>query len=74
MLSFGNKEFRNLQEQVEKNKDDLMKRMIFMNNKINDFTNTNDIYVYLLDGHGRTLLTLLSLIMKKQRFLIIQIL
>lgn len=49
---------------VKKNSDDLIKRVKFINDKINHFTNTNDIYVYLLDGHGRTLLLLLSLITK----------
>lgn len=51
---------------VEKNKDDLMKRVMFMNDRINKITNNDDIYVYLLDGHGRTLLSLLSIITKNR--------
>lgn len=69
---FKNFEIKNIDEIIElynclkvnKNNDDLIKRVRYINYLINKIDNNKDIYIYLLDGHGRTLLLLLMMITK----------
>lgn len=69
---FNNFEINNIDEIIElynclkvnKNNDDLIKRVRYINYLINKIDNNENIYIYILDGHGRTLLLLLMMITK----------